>query len=329
METSSSPQIEGTVGRWTKLEHENFLKGLREYGKDWKRIGALIQTRTVVQVRTHAQKYFLASSKRSNKEHASAGKSNASPAAAAKETTLVSTKKSQSANSNKRNHSISPPLSKRTKHVPSPAPTVEEDDNDDDGMGATLTSATSTVSPTMGPEKTDSLKLSFLVCLDMLPPLVDSYSPTSGSEGGSPKSFIGHGGESLLFSNSPSLSLDDDDNESNDNRHRDDEDDLNAVIAANMASVQVNSTSQQQQHHLMDDVETLTHTALPVTAVGMMDNGSNNAVTAAAAAAPAPACGGSVLDNMDAFNIGDLFPKWIETNILLLDDDHRHHLDLS
>lgn len=53
----------GRSGRWTKAEHEQFLQGLREYGKDWKRIGALITTRTVVQVRTHAQKYFLAHKK--------------------------------------------------------------------------------------------------------------------------------------------------------------------------------------------------------------------------------------------------------------------------
>ena len=51
------------TGRWTKTEHELFLQGLREFGKDWKQIGSLIKTRTVVQIRTHAQKYFLATKK--------------------------------------------------------------------------------------------------------------------------------------------------------------------------------------------------------------------------------------------------------------------------
>jgi SHAQKYF class myb-like DNA-binding protein len=36
-----------------------FIKGLELYGKGWKKIAGLIKTRTVVQIRTHAQKYFL------------------------------------------------------------------------------------------------------------------------------------------------------------------------------------------------------------------------------------------------------------------------------
>mmetsp|Transcript_21907 Transcript_21907/g.41062 ORF Transcript_21907/g.41062 Transcript_21907/m.41062 type:complete len:332 (+) Transcript_21907:662-1657(+) len=45
-------------GRWTREEHELFLKGLQAHGKEWKKIAELIKTRTVVQIRTHAQKYF-------------------------------------------------------------------------------------------------------------------------------------------------------------------------------------------------------------------------------------------------------------------------------
>lgn len=45
-------------GRWTREEHAMFLKGLELHGKEWKKIADLIKTRTVVQIRTHAQKYF-------------------------------------------------------------------------------------------------------------------------------------------------------------------------------------------------------------------------------------------------------------------------------
>ena len=47
-----------TLGRWTKAEHLLFLSGLRIHGKEWKRVASHVQTRTVVQTRTHAQKYF-------------------------------------------------------------------------------------------------------------------------------------------------------------------------------------------------------------------------------------------------------------------------------
>lgn len=50
---------DGTVGRWTREEHQLFVQGLESFGKAWKKIANLIKTRTVVQIRTHAQKYFL------------------------------------------------------------------------------------------------------------------------------------------------------------------------------------------------------------------------------------------------------------------------------
>lgn len=46
------------TGRWSEEEHRVFLNGLEEHGKQWKLIASMIGTRTVVQVRTHAQKYF-------------------------------------------------------------------------------------------------------------------------------------------------------------------------------------------------------------------------------------------------------------------------------
>jgi SHAQKYF class myb-like DNA-binding protein len=52
-----SGQGENT-GRWTAEEHRLFLEGLEQHGKGWKKIASLIKSRTVVQIRTHAQKYF-------------------------------------------------------------------------------------------------------------------------------------------------------------------------------------------------------------------------------------------------------------------------------
>ena len=46
------------TGRWTREEHEAFLLALQQYGKEWKKVAAKVKTRTVVQTRTHAQKYF-------------------------------------------------------------------------------------------------------------------------------------------------------------------------------------------------------------------------------------------------------------------------------
>jgi len=46
------------TGRWTKTEHTTFMEGLELHGKEWKKIADMIKTRSVVQIRTHAQKYF-------------------------------------------------------------------------------------------------------------------------------------------------------------------------------------------------------------------------------------------------------------------------------
>eukprot|EP00977_Amphora_coffeiformis_P017444 scaffold5684_cov169-Amphora_coffeaeformis.AAC.19 len=65
---------EEKVGRWTEEEHEVFLEGLKLHGKQWKTIATMIGTRTVVQVRTHAQKYFQ-KMERKNRDVSSASSS--------------------------------------------------------------------------------------------------------------------------------------------------------------------------------------------------------------------------------------------------------------
>jgi SHAQKYF class myb-like DNA-binding protein len=54
---SSSTSIRG--GRWTSDEHERFLAGFKIHGHKWKRVQQVVRTRSVTQVRTHAQKYLL------------------------------------------------------------------------------------------------------------------------------------------------------------------------------------------------------------------------------------------------------------------------------
>jgi len=46
------------TGRWTEVEHEAFKQGLELYGKEWVKVAELVGSRSVVQTRTHAQKYF-------------------------------------------------------------------------------------------------------------------------------------------------------------------------------------------------------------------------------------------------------------------------------
>lgn len=63
-------------GRWTNVEHARFLKGLGVYGEkyvtnakfNWREMAQFVRTRDPVQVRTHAQKYFIKLNKQKEKK---------------------------------------------------------------------------------------------------------------------------------------------------------------------------------------------------------------------------------------------------------------------
>ena len=46
-------------GKWSEEEHNIFLEGLVLYGLKWKKFKNLIKTRTLNQIRSHAQKFYL------------------------------------------------------------------------------------------------------------------------------------------------------------------------------------------------------------------------------------------------------------------------------
>lgn len=54
---------------WTEQEHDKFLEALQLFDRDWKKIEAFIGSKTVIQIRSHAQKYFLKVQKNGTSEH--------------------------------------------------------------------------------------------------------------------------------------------------------------------------------------------------------------------------------------------------------------------
>ncbi|KAK4748437.1 hypothetical protein SAY87_015023 [Trapa incisa] len=54
---------------WSEQEHDKFLEALQLFDRDWKKIEAFVGSKTVIQIRSHAQKYFLKVQKSGTSEH--------------------------------------------------------------------------------------------------------------------------------------------------------------------------------------------------------------------------------------------------------------------
>ncbi|XP_051145441.1 protein REVEILLE 6-like [Andrographis paniculata] len=54
---------------WSEQEHDKFLEALHLFDRDWKKIEAYVGSKTVIQIRSHAQKYFLKVQKNGTSEH--------------------------------------------------------------------------------------------------------------------------------------------------------------------------------------------------------------------------------------------------------------------
>jgi hypothetical protein len=64
LEADDTPQ---NTGQWTKAEHALFMRGIHDFGRDWPRVARTVQTRSLLQCRTHAQKVFKAIEKTTTK----------------------------------------------------------------------------------------------------------------------------------------------------------------------------------------------------------------------------------------------------------------------
>lgn len=62
-QANSSANASSQHGRWTKEEHEKFVKGIVLFGRNWKKVEEFIGTRSGAQIRSHAQKYFSKAAK--------------------------------------------------------------------------------------------------------------------------------------------------------------------------------------------------------------------------------------------------------------------------
>jgi SHAQKYF class myb-like DNA-binding protein len=50
--------VDGRQGRWSQEEHELFLRAIDQFGREWDKVQTVVKTRSLAQIRSHAQKYF-------------------------------------------------------------------------------------------------------------------------------------------------------------------------------------------------------------------------------------------------------------------------------
>lgn len=51
-------EVKYNYGRWTREEHKRYLYGLKFFGRNNILIQKLVKTRSLVQIRSHSQKFF-------------------------------------------------------------------------------------------------------------------------------------------------------------------------------------------------------------------------------------------------------------------------------
>ena len=54
-----NPLNDTKFGRWSKAEHNKFLDAVNLWGKNWVKVAEFVGTRNSIQVRSHAQKFYL------------------------------------------------------------------------------------------------------------------------------------------------------------------------------------------------------------------------------------------------------------------------------
>eukprot|EP01031_Cornospumella_fuschlensis_P030688 gene30688-37082_t len=61
LKSTESPksEVESNQGRWSAEEHRLFIEAVNQFGREWDKVQSVVKTRSLAQVRSHAQKYFL------------------------------------------------------------------------------------------------------------------------------------------------------------------------------------------------------------------------------------------------------------------------------